>query len=334
MGCLADGLHEVAATRGVSLRASHKQRISCGIRRPGLPQRFACAVADAAAVGGQAAARPSPLHGATPLRLPPGIVWQDLPTRGTDPPPPIGPIQSWRDFDAYPWPTVDQVGFSEVEWLEENLPDNMGLWSTTHVFQWVSNLIGFTPLCTMLYEDRELIRAVTARVGQLCVDYTAALCDFSRVGAINVADDLGHRTASLIRPDDIREFFVPWQSQAIAAAKGRGKLGIFHVCGHVDEIMRDLIGTVGIDAKHSTQDTIEPIQETRAKWGGEVGLLGGVDIDFATRARPAEMAAYTRKILEDCVAGGGFALGLGNWVADSVPLENFLAMLRAAREFA
>lgn len=266
--------------------------------------------------------------------FPPGIVWRDLPTKGTDPPPPIGPIQTWRDFETYPWPTIDQVDFSEVEWLEDNLPDNMALWSTTHVFQWVSNLIGFAPLCTMLYENRELIRAVTARVGRFCADYTAALCDFDRVGAINVADDLGHRTGALISPDDIRELFIPWQSQAIAAARERGKVGIFHVCGHVDEIMRDLIDTVGIDAKHSTQDTIEPIQQTMASWGSEVGLLGGVDIDFATRARPAEVAAYTRRILDDCFEGGGFALGLGNWVADSVPLDNFLAMLREAREFA
>ncbi len=39
------------------------------------------------------------------------------------------------------------------------------------------------------------------------------------------------------------------------------------------------------------------------------------------------------RILEDCLEGGGFALGLGNWVADPVPLDNYLAMVRAAREY-
>src|SRR5208283_1389682 len=32
-----------------------------------------------------------------------------------------GPIQGWRDFDAYHWPTVADVDFSSLEWLERNL---------------------------------------------------------------------------------------------------------------------------------------------------------------------------------------------------------------------
>ena len=266
--------------------------------------------------------------------FPPGIAWQGLPSKGTDAPPSIGPIQTWDDFESYPWPSVAQVDFTEVEWLEKNLPDNMAIWSMTHVFQLVSNLIGFEPMCAMLYENRDLVKAVTAKVGRLYADFTETLCGFARVGAINVGDDLGHRIGLFMRPDDIREIFIPWQKKIIAAAQDRGKLGIFHICGNVDEIMRDLIDTVGIDAKHSTQDAVEPIQLTHEHWGHEVALLGGIDIDFATRARPEDIAVYTRRILEDCVPGGGFALGLGNWVADSIPLDNFLAAVQQAREFA
>ena len=77
----------------------------------------------------------------------------------------------------------------------------------------------------------------------------------------------------------------------------------------------------------------EPIQRTQQRWGDRVALLGGVDIDFATRAQAHEVEAYTRNILEACMPGGGVALGLGNWVADSIPLDNYLAVHVAARKF-
>ena len=38
-------------------------------------------------------------------------------------------------------------------------------------------------------------------------------------------------------------------------------------------------------------------------------------------------------ILAACARDGGFAFGVGNWVADSIPFENYIAMLEAARIF-
>ena len=142
---------------------------------------------------------------------------------------------------------------------------------------------------------------------------------------------MGHKTATLIAPDDIRELFIPWHQRIIAAAHAHGKLGLFHVCGQVEAIMDDLIDTVGIDAKHSTQDVIEPMAVTKQRWGDRVALLGGVDVDLITRTSPDRMRAYTRDILDACTPGGGFAFGVGNWVADSIPLENYLAMMAEAR---
>jgi uroporphyrinogen decarboxylase len=88
-----------------------------------------------------------------------------------------------------------------------------------------------------------------------------------------------------------------------------------------------------IDAKHSTQDCVEPITVSKRRWGARTALLGGMDVDFITRAEPVQVRLYTRNILEACMPGGGFALGVGNWVADSIPLDNYLAMHEEARRF-
>jgi uroporphyrinogen decarboxylase len=266
--------------------------------------------------------------------FPAGIHWKGLPAGTTDPPPAVGPIRSWSDFESYPWPTVKDIDFSALDWYESNLADNLALWVMVYLFQVVSNLLGFESLCMMLYEDRDLVKAVTDKVGAFYLRYTQTLCQFSRLGAVNIGDDMGHKTGTLVRPDDLREIFLPWHGRIITAVHAAGKLGLFHTCGQVEAIMDDLIDKVGIDAKHSTQDVVEPITVAKARWGGRVALLGGVDVDFITRSRPEAIEPYTRNILETCAPGGGFAFGVGNWVADSIPLENYLAMLTAARTFA
>ncbi len=265
--------------------------------------------------------------------FPRGIVWQGLPTGTTAAPPAIGPIQTWDDFENYPWPRIEQVDWSDVEWFEQNLPDNIAMWAMTYLFQQVSNLIGFAPMCMKLYEDRDLVKAVIEKVGSFYVKFTETICQFSRCGAINVGDDMGHKSATLIAPGDIRELFIPWHKQIISAARERNKLGLFHVCGQVDTIMDDLIDTVGIEAKHSTQDVVETISVSKKRWGQRVALLGGVDVDFITRAEPNEVKRYTHGIIGDCINGGGFALGVGNWVADTIPFDNYLALLEAARSY-
>lgn len=265
--------------------------------------------------------------------FPSGIVWQGLPAGTTDVPPAQGPIGSWHDFESYPWPKLQDVNFTGVEWLEHNLPDNMAIWAMTYLFQQVSNLLGFEPLCMLLYEDRELVRAVADKVGSFYVEFTDRFCQYTRVGAINVGDDMGHKSGTFIAPGDLREIFMPWHQRIIETAQRHGKLGFFHVCGQVEAVMDDLIDRVGIDAKHSTQDVIETMQRSKERWGRRVALLGGVDIDFITRAQPEQVRDYTRSILEVCAGDGGFALGLGNWVADSIPVDNYLAMQATAREY-
>ena len=98
--------------------------------------------------------------------------------------------------------------------------------------------------------------------------------------------------------------------------------------------MDDPIDTVGIDARHSTQDAVEPIVVGKRRWGDRIALLGWVDVDSITRSEVGAVREYARNILKICVDGGGFASGVGNWVADSIPLDNYLAMREEARRYA
>jgi len=57
---------------------------------------------------------------------------------------------------------------------------------------------------------------------------------------------------------------------------------------------------------------------------------GDVDMDYLSRQSPDEIRRYVRKLIEDCLPGGRFAVGAGNSVANYVPIENYFAMLDEA----
>jgi uroporphyrinogen decarboxylase len=107
---------------------------------------------------------------------------------------------------------------------------------------------------------------------------------------------------------------------------------LLHSCGKIEAVMPDLIEGVGIDARHSFEDAITPVARAKRLYGDRIALLGGVDVDILARGSPDHVRAATRRILEACMPGGGYALGSGNSVANYVPLPNFLAMLDEGRQ--
>ena len=244
-----------------------------------------------------------------------------------------GPIQSWDDLERYDWPDPGAINYSELEWYERNLPDDMGLVHVTKVWEVVRELFGFETFCVKLYEDADLLREVARRVGEFHMTLTRALCDFRCVFAVYGADDYGYKTATMMAPEIIREHFLPWHRMMSAEAHEHDKLYFMHVCGKIDAIMDDLIDDVRIDAKHSFEDTIEPVTEAKKRWGGRVALLGGLDVDFIARSHAAAIRRRVRDVLDVCQPGGGYCLGLGNWVTDYIPVDNYLAVLDEGRKY-
>ena len=90
-----------------------------------------------------------------------------------------------------------------------------------------------------------------------------------------------------------------------------GRPYLLHSCGNLHDIMDDLIEDVGIDAKHSFEDTIETVVDAKATYGQRIALLGGIDVDFLCRADEAQIRQRVRTTLEHCQPGGGYCLGTG-----------------------
>ena len=97
--------------------------------------------------------------------------------------------------------------------------------------------------------------------------------------------------------------------------------------------MPDLIDDVRIDAKHSFEDVIVPVEEFKRRWGSRVAVLGGVDVDLLSRGTEADVRQRTSQILESCAPGGGYACGSGNSITNYMPTANYLAMIETIHHF-
>lgn len=251
--------------------------------------------------------------------------WQDEET---------GPIQSWADFESFPWPKADHIGYGGMEYLNAVVPEGMRIIvDMPGIFENTTWLMGFASYSYALYDQPDLVQAITERVAELVIASVQTAVTYDNVGAIFFTDDLGYSNGTLVSPATLRKHFFPYYRRLVNAAHAADRLILLHSCGNLEKVMDDII-EIGFDAKHSFEDKIIPVEEAFVRWGERISILGGVDMDLLGRASEADVRKRTRQILEICGAQGtGYALGTGNSVANYIPIENYMAMLDEGRRW-
>lgn len=245
-----------------------------------------------------------------------------------------GVINSWEDFERYPWPEQRHYDLSNLEWLERNLPPDMAVAGSCHsVFEQVTWLMSYEGLCYALYDRPDLVDAMFERVGSLHLEAAKILTQFECVRILFGGDDMGFKTATMVPARVLIEKSFPWHARIAAEAHDHGRPYLLHACGNLAEVMPALIEQVHIDGRHSFEDAIEPVTVAKQRWGDRIALLGGIDVDFLCRATPEQVRQRTRETLEVCLPGGGYCLGSGNSVTNYIPLDNYLAMMDEGRRF-
>lgn len=247
-----------------------------------------------------------------------------------------GPITTWDEFERYPWPDPRKASTRSLEWYEKNLPENMcviGSGGFAHFAEYLTWLMGYETLCVALYEQRDLVAAISQRLVEMYRVVIRQILQFERVKIIWGSDDMGFRTGPLISPDDLRAFVLPGHKLMAEMSHAAGRPYVLHCCGKVDLLMDDFIESVRIDGKHSFEDTIERVTDAKREYGDRIALLGGIDVDFLCRATEHEVRERVRTTLDVCLPGGGYCLGTGNSVANYIPLDNYLAMLDEGRRY-
>ena len=243
-------------------------------------------------------------------------------------------ITDRASFEDYRWPDPDDFSFDMLTDLAREMPDGMKtiVYTPNGVLENVTFLVGFENLCYMTMDDPELVQEIFDAVGARLVRYYELCLEHEAVGAVIGNDDWGFKTQPMLRPADMRKYVVPWHKRIVETAHAAGRPAILHSCGNLASLMDDIIDEIGYDAKHSYEDTIQPIEEAYEQYHDRIALLGGLGLDFVIRSEPEAVYQRARAMLDRAADRGGYALGTGNSVPEYVPDENFLALIAAATE--
>ena len=250
-----------------------------------------------------------------------------------------GPIQSRADFDAYPWDEQPErfwrLARPRLDALVATLPPGMkavgGIGNG--VFELAEALVGLEYLPFIQADDpalyADLFRTIGDLMSTLWEDFMPRYGE--AFAACRFGDDLGFRSSLLTNPDTVRKHILPQYRRVIDIVHDGDGLFLWHSCGCIFEIMDDVI-SLGIDAKHSNEDAVASFDRWIVDYGDRIGLLGGFDMDFLCSNTPEVVYARVLELGNRFRQHArGYALGSGNSIPDYVPVENYLAMIRAAQ---
>ena len=123
-----------------------------------------------------------------------------------------GPITNWAEFEAYPWPDMSLASARSLDWYEANLPDDMCVIASrglAHFAEYLTWLMGYEMLCYSLYDQRDLVMAISKRLIEMFETALKRMLKYERVKIVWGGDHMGSKSGTLISPADLREFVLP-----------------------------------------------------------------------------------------------------------------------------
>lgn len=239
-------------------------------------------------------------------------------------------LDSWEAFETYPWPDYTTGDYRYIETLVPYLPEGMKFIPSGPggVEEIVISLTGYENLCYMMVDQEDLVEALFEAVGSRLVRYYDEVASLESVGACLSNDDWGFNTQTLLSPEQMERYLIPWHRKIGQAIHRHGKPALLHTCGNVYPVFDWIVESY--EGKHSYEDSIMPVEEAWKRYHHEIAILGGIDVNHIIMENNDTVYDRSRQLLELTESEGSFALGTGNSVPDYMPNDKFLTVLKAA----
>jgi uroporphyrinogen decarboxylase len=238
-----------------------------------------------------------------------------------------GRIQSWEDFERYPWPSKSDISYARFEEISKGLPEGMGIIGQYgDIFTVAWELMGFETFAQAMYEQPDLVAALLKKVADLILSMFDTMATMDGVGALWYSDDIAFASGLLVNPAFLRESFFPLLCRIGDLASHRGIPFIYHTDGLLWDVMDDIINA-GVNALHPIEPKAMDISEVKRRYGKKVGLCGGIDVDLLARGSTGQVRLLVRRLIQEVGPAGGWCAGSSNSVPEYVPVENYKTMV-------
>jgi uroporphyrinogen decarboxylase len=202
-----------------------------------------------------------------------------------------------------------------------------------------NEMVLFDRAMALLSTEEFLVAAATRQQEvELLLD---RICDYQKrltraimasgVAGIRFTDDWGIQTSLFIPPSLWRALIKPRLKELYAIVQERGGLVFQHSCGHIGEIVPDLI-ELGLDVLDPCQPAANDIFAWKREYGGRLCFMGGLDTQgYLSFDPPGRVREEVAGVLEVMARGGGYIAAPSHTIG--LPEENRQAMIEAVADY-
>ena len=178
----------------------------------------------------------------------------------------------------------------------------------------------------LLAGDEDGVMKVIDFAAEIVIAYLEDLVD-NGLDLITVPEPAA--SGDLIKPDDFRKFVLPADLKVRDRLAAKCSNYLIHICGRTD-LLVETIAEAGISIFSVDSIDMVKAQNDSAK---RCALFGNLSPALVLGSKSAnEVYAISKELCAQMKPFGGFILAPGCDLAPNIPLDNLLAMARAAKE--
>jgi len=241
------------------------------------------------------------------------------------------PLADLSSLDTYAFPDPDEPGLLGDIFDGIDAEANLVLAEVAYLlFERAYLLMGMEAFFVAAAEQPEALSQLLHRIA----DYQIALIRrlvAAGAEAIRATDDYGGQHSLLMSPRMWRQLIRPGLARIVSATKEAGAMFLLHTCGHVMELIPDLID-IGVEVLDPIQAAANDHSVLKQHYGDRISFMCGVNSQGAlSLGTPEEVEADVRECLRVLAPGGGYILGPDNSIA--IPEANYRAYLDAGERY-
>lgn len=200
----------------------------------------------------------------------------------------------------------------------------------------------YTPLFSPFHGDfnHDLMLTCTSqdeleKLRPACELYNKTLIEQCAARGVDImmqGQDFGMNSGCIMRPDDIREIFLPVIQAANRDVTQAGMIPFFHCCGKIWDILSDFVDA-GYQGYQSIQESAG-MDNARVKkeYGDRLTMWTGVQCETLIEGTLAQTEEEVLRNLSLLMPGGGYLFGSTNSVQFGAKTENYLRALELVRK--
>lgn len=145
--------------------------------------------------------------------------------------------------------------------------------------------------------------------------------------------DLAFNHNTMMSPAQYDEFISPYHREIVARAHELGLKMVKHTNGKIQTLIPRFIEE-GFDGIHPFQPQCMDIAESKKLYGDKVCIMGNIDCAYLlVFGTPEQVRESVRETILAAAKDGGCILSSSNTIHPGVKPENYIELVRAARDY-